>query len=98
MQYIQKNATKLRKKIVECQVIAEQESGVATQSLILPIAVPDNDFALFMQQGLMEQNYMVGAIRQPTVAKPILRVILNVELSTDKLRHLLRLIRLNLVQ
>jgi 8-amino-7-oxononanoate synthase len=51
-----------------------------------------------MQQGLMEQNYLVGAIRQPTVEKPILRVILNVDISTDKLRHLLRLIRLNLVQ
>ena len=98
MQYIQKNATKLRKKIVERQVIAEQESGVVTESLILPISVPDNDFALFMQQGLMEQNYIVGAIRQPTVPKPILRVILNADVSTDKLRHLLRLIRLNLVQ
>ncbi|MCF6207066.1 MAG: pyridoxal phosphate-dependent aminotransferase family protein [Sulfurovum sp.] len=98
MRYIQKNAKKLRKKIVQRQVIAQQESGVTCESLILPIAVPDNDFALFMQKGLMEQNYIVGAIRQPTVPHPILRVILNVEVSTDKLRHLLRLIRLNLVQ
>jgi 8-amino-7-oxononanoate synthase len=83
---------------VERQVIAEQESGSVCESLILPIEVSDNAFTLFMQQGLMEQNYLVGAIRQPTVEKPILRVILNVDVSTDKLRHLLRLIRLNLVQ
>ncbi len=98
MRYIQKNAKKLRKRIVERQVIAEQESGVVCESLILPIEVPNNDFARFMQQGLMEQNYLVGAIRQPTVTHPILRVILNTKVSTNKLRHLLRLISVNLVQ
>ena len=98
MQYIRKKDSKFREKITQRQSIAAQESGVETHSLILPIEVPDNDFALFMQQGLMEQNYLVGAIRQPTVERPILRVILNAEVSTDKLRHLLRLIRLNLVQ
>ncbi len=98
MQYIQKNAKKLRKKILSRQVIAQQESGVACESLILPIEVPDNDFALFMQKGLLEQNYLVGAIRQPTVSHPILRVILSLDVSEQKLRHLLRLIKLNLVQ
>jgi len=98
MQYIQKRAAKLRKKILERQVIAEQESGRVCESLILPIKVPDNAATLSMQQELMEQNCLVGAIRQPTVEQPILRVILNTGVSTDKLRHLLRLIRVNLVQ
>jgi len=98
MRYIQKNAKKLREKIKAHQKAVEEKMGIKCESLILPIVVPDNEFALFMQQGLMEQNYLVGAIRQPTVSKPILRVILNVALPTDKLRHLLALIRLNLVQ
>jgi len=98
MRYIQKHAKKLRKRILERQVIAQQESGVVCESLILPIEVPNNEFALFMQKGLLEQNYLVGAIRQPTVEKPILRVILNTRLSTKKLRHMLRLISVNLVQ
>ena len=98
MKYIRKNAKKLREKIKARQAVAEAEIGKKTESLILPIEVPDNDFALFIQKGLMEQNYLVGAIRQPTVQKPILRVILNTEVSAEKLRHLLRLIRLNLVQ
>jgi 8-amino-7-oxononanoate synthase len=98
MQYIQKRAAKLRKKILERQVIAEQESGMVCESLILPMEVPDNTFALSMQQELMDQNYLVGAIRQPTVEQPILRVILNLEIPVGKLRHLLSLIKLNLVQ
>ncbi len=98
MKYIRKNAKKLRAKIKARQAIVKEELDKVCESLILPIEVPDNDFALFMQKGLMEQNYLVGAIRQPTVSKPILRVILNAEVSEEKLRHLLRLIRLNLVQ
>ncbi|SFV90296.1 8-amino-7-oxononanoate synthase [hydrothermal vent metagenome] len=98
MKYIRKNAKKLRAKIKARQEIVKEELDRVCESLILPIEVPDNDFALFMQKGLMEQNYLVGAIRQPTVQKPILRVILNAEVSEEKLHHLLRLIRLNLVQ
>jgi len=98
MQYIQKHAKKFRKKIKARQQIAQEVLGKACESLILPVEVPDNAFALFMQKGLLEQNYLVGAIRQPTVKEPILRVILNADVSTKKLRHLLKLIRLNLVQ
>ncbi|MCB4745136.1 MAG: pyridoxal phosphate-dependent aminotransferase family protein [Sulfurovum sp.] len=98
MQHIQKNVKKFHKKIFERQAIVKQESGAVCESLIFPIEVPDNAFALFMQKGLMKQNYLVGAIRQPTVTKPILRIILNITESTKKLHHLLKLIRINLVQ
>ncbi len=97
-EYIQKNAKELRKKIKERQKIVTSEMGVTCEGLILPIEMQSNDFALYMQEGLMGQGYLVGAIRQPTVPKPILRVILNLAVSTKKLRHVLALIRHNTVQ
>ena len=95
---IQKNAKILRKKIAKRQALVKKVMGVEMKSLILPIEVKDNAFALFMQEGLMAQGYLVGAIRQPTVAKPILRVIPNLEISTKKLHHVLALIKHNTVQ
>ena len=50
-----------------------------------------------MQKGLVSQGYLVGAIRQPTVEKPIMRVILNLGVSVKKIRHALALISHNKV-
>ncbi len=46
----------------------------------------------------MAQGYLVGAIRQPTVEKPIMRVILNLVVSVQKIIHALELISHNSVQ
>jgi len=97
-EHIRKNAKEYRKKIKERQLVVKKTIGVECQSLILPIEMESNDFAMFMQKGLMEQGYLVGAIRQPTVSTPILRVILNLGVSPKKLRHVLALIRHNTVQ
>ncbi len=97
-EYIQKNAKILRKKIAKRQALVKKVMGVEMKSLILPIEMKDNTFTLFMQSGLIEQGYLVGAIRQPTVPKPILRVIPNLAISTKKLHHVLALIRHNTVQ
>ncbi len=72
--------------------------GIHCQSLIVPMEMPNNEETLFIQKGLMEQGYLVGAIRQPTVEKPIMRVILNLGVSTKKIQHVLELIRHNTVQ
>ncbi len=97
-EYIQKNAKKLRKQIAKQQKLVEDAMGIKMKSLILPIEMKSNEFALFMQNGLMTQGYLVGAIRQPTVPKPILRVIPNLSIPGRKLRHVLALIRHNTVQ
>jgi 8-amino-7-oxononanoate synthase len=60
--------------------------------------MPSNEHALFVQKGLMAQGYLVGAIRQPTVKTPIIRVILNTRVPTQKIRHALALIQHNAVQ
>lgn len=98
IKHIRKHAEGYRKKILERQILVRKELGVMVQSLILPLEVKENDETQWIQKGLIEQGYLVGAIRQPTVAKPIMRVILNVDVSTKKLRHLLALIRANRVQ
>jgi len=97
-EYIQKNAKALRKKIAKRQTLVKSIMDVDMKSLILPIEMENNEFALFMQEGLMKQGYLVGAIRQPTVATPILRVIPNLSVSEKKLKHVLALIRHNTVQ
>ena len=75
-----------------------KQTGMNCQSLIVPIEMPSNERALYVQKGLMTQGYLVGAIRQPTVDKPIMRVILNLSVSIQKIRHALALISHNTVQ
>jgi len=98
VKHIRKHAKKYRKKITQRQMVVKRMTGVTCESLILPMVMPGNEYALFMQKGLMAQGYLVGAIRQPTVTKPILRVILNLGVSSKKLQHVLALISHNTVQ
>jgi 8-amino-7-oxononanoate synthase len=62
------------------------------------MVMPNNEHTQFMQKGLIAQGYLVGAIRQPTVEKPIMRVILNVNVSVKKIKHTLALISHNRVE
>ena len=98
LKHIRKNATKYTQKILERQMVVRKELGVICYSLIVPMQMSDNAHTQMVQKGLMEQGYLVGAIRQPTVEKPIMRVILNLNVSVKKLRHVLKLIRHNQVQ
>ncbi len=98
VKHVRKNAERYRKKILERQIMVRQEQGTECPSLILPIEMPSNDETLWMQKGLISQGYLVGAIRQPTVEKPIMRVILNLGVSLEKTRHVIALINHNKVQ
>ncbi len=98
MKHIRKNAEKYRKKILAHQMTARKEMQVLCHSLILPVEMPNNEETLWMQEGLISQGYLVGAIRQPTVSKPIMRVILNLAVSDKKIQHVLKLINHNRVQ
>ena len=98
MKYIRKNSSKLSKAILERQMAVRKQLGIICHSLIVPVEMPDNEHTQYMQKGLMSQGYLVGAIRQPTVKKPIMRVILNLSVDTKKIRHVLALISHNKVQ
>ncbi len=98
IEHIRKKAATYTKKILERQMAVRNDLGVVCNSLIVPIEMPSNEHALFVQKGLMAQGYLVGAIRQPTVKTPIIRVILNTRVPTQKIRHALALIKHNAVQ
>jgi 8-amino-7-oxononanoate synthase len=98
LEYIQKHAKKYRKKIDKRQAIASHMLEKNCESLIVPIEMPDNLSTQSMQQELIEYGYLVGAIRQPTVDKPIMRLILNVGVGMKKIIHTIALIRENSVQ
>jgi len=95
IRHIAKKYAKYSKAILERQLMVRKLLDTNCQSLILPIEMPSNEHTQYVQKGLMAQGYLVGAIRQPTVAKPMMRVILNVNISTKKLHHAIKLIRLN---
>ena len=86
---ISNESKKFKKKIVERQAIAKEIIGVQLESLILPIPVPDNAMTQRVQQALIVKGYLVGAIRQPTVKSPILRVIPRLGSSKKELKSLL---------
>lgn len=93
--YIRKNTKKLKKQLDEHKMVASSMLGKSCDSLIVPIDMPSNEQALYIQKGLMSQGYVVGAIRQPTVPTPIIRVILNISTPISKLKHSLALILKN---
>lgn len=96
--HLQKKAEKYKEEIRQRQLMVQSEFGIDLESLILPIEMPSNERALFIQKGLMSQGYLVGAIRQPTVEKPIIRVILSLSVPVKELRHAVALIRHNTVE
>ena len=95
IKYIRKNAQKYKIEIEKRQEVVNRALDVTCNGLILPIEMKSNEEALYIQSGLLSQGYLVGAIRQPTVDKPIVRVILNLSVPIAKIRHALALINHN---
>ncbi|RUM70392.1 MAG: pyridoxal phosphate-dependent aminotransferase family protein [Sulfurovum sp.] len=98
IEHIQKHTKKYRKKILKRQRLVEKILEKNCESLICPIVLPNNASTLNMQKKLIAQGDLVGAIRQPTVKKPILRVILNVSVPLGKIKDILVQIRDKTVQ
>ena len=98
VKHIHKHAKKFRKKISLRQKLIEERLSVACPSLIVPIEMPNNEATQSMQKTLIAQGLLVGAIRQPTVEKPIMRLILNVSVSMTKIKETLALIDHNSVK
>ncbi|MBD3793719.1 MAG: pyridoxal phosphate-dependent aminotransferase family protein [Campylobacterales bacterium] len=89
VELISNKSEKFKKKIEERQAIVKEITGIQLESLILPIPVPDNAMTQRLQQALIVKGYLVGAIRQPTVEKPILRVIPRLGTPKKALKSLL---------
>jgi len=85
---VAKKSSKYYDKIQKRYEIIEKYLGVKSQSLILPIQMYTNSSVIEMQKELIKKDFLVGAIRQPTVKKPILRVIPRLGSSKKSLEKL----------
>ncbi len=82
--FIQENAQNLRLNIQHLQHCVKEILGFEMAGLILPIRIGDNAKVMEIQQTLKDElGVSVGAIRQPTVKKAILRVIFRVCVSEE---------------
>ncbi|WP_024953759.1 aminotransferase class I/II-fold pyridoxal phosphate-dependent enzyme [Sulfurospirillum arcachonense] len=88
MLYILKNRDKLKKKIQKRQELVKEFFGVDMKGLIFAYEMQSSDAVLTMQKNLIKKGFLVGAIRPPTVEKPILRIIPRVDVKIKDLRKL----------
>jgi len=93
LRYIFKNAKKIRYKIEKRYSLIEKILGFRPNSMIVPVEVNDNKEALQMQAFLRKKSFFVGAIRQPTVNRPIIRLIPRVSVSVNDTKKALKILR-----
>lgn len=88
LDYIQTNAADLRTKIERRQRIVSDVLGQTIGGLIVPIEIGDNREVMRLQQKLQEEiGIHVGAIRQPTVKKAIIRLIARLDIDEAVLKQ-----------
>jgi 8-amino-7-oxononanoate synthase len=90
---IQKRKKRLRKKILRRQQLIKKHLDIDTSSMIIPIVINDNRKVLDIQNKLLKNGYLVGAIRQPTVKQAIIRLILRTNNTNFHLKKVLKLIK-----
>jgi len=88
LQYILSNATTLTEEIAARQKIVKESLGIDIEGLIVPIVYGDNQKVLAIKNELLKEGFAIGAIRQPTVPKAIVRLIARLGESQDDLRAL----------
>ena len=93
LKYILKNKKDIVEKISEYQQIIQETLGIETKSTIVPIVIDDNKKVIEIQNKLLEFGYVVGAIRQPTVKKAIIRLIIKLDITKKDLQKVCTLIQ-----
>ncbi len=91
--YILQHTERLTQSIVKRQAIIKEALGIETAGLIVPIPIGDNQKVVQIQKELMEEDYLVGAIRQPTVDSAIIRLIARLGVSEQELFNVCNLIQ-----
>ncbi len=93
LKYIVKYKKKLYNKVQKHKKIVKRLLNLQSDSLIIPIIVNDNIKAIDIQEELILKGFIVGAIRQPTVKKAIIRIIIKLDVKYKKLREVCNLIK-----
>ena len=87
LEYIRTNAASLREKISERQQVVLERLGMTMPGLIAPVVIGDNRRVVAIREALIKEGILVGAIRQPTVPKAIIRLIARTNIDVGLLRH-----------
>jgi 8-amino-7-oxononanoate synthase len=90
LEYILENRSHLKEQIAVRQAILKEELGIEVAGLIVPILINDNTKVLEIKERLLAKGYSVGAIRQPTVPRAIIRLIARLGESPENLRAVCR--------
>jgi len=90
LEYILSHSQALREEIVLRQEIVAQELGIDIDGLIVPVVIGDNRRVMEIKKSLNELGYSIGAIRQPTVERAIIRLIARLGEESTHLRVLCR--------
>lgn len=93
LHYILHNQKELKERISNHLNIIQQELGIRSESLIIPIVINDNQKVLSIQTRLKKHGFLVGAIRQPTVKEAIIRLIAKIDIPCDDLKKVCQLLK-----
>jgi len=93
LNYLQKKKEKIKNKIRKNQALVRNILEIDCDSLIVPIEIGDNKKVIEIQNRLIEKGYVVGAIRQPTVYKAIIRLIIKLDIQKSDLKEVLRYLK-----
>lgn len=91
--YILKHKERLIAQIKERQALIASFFEQKIEGLIFAYSLKEGTDALLVQQGLIDNGFLVGAIRPPTVTKPILRIIPRLGESVESLNLVCALIQ-----
>lgn len=88
LEYIRSHSVQLKEKIRTRQKIVYDTLGIEMEGLIVPIVIGDNREVMALQEELKQElGIHIGAIRQPTVKKAILRLIARLDIDESLLRQ-----------
>jgi len=93
--FIMKHKKKIKREIESYQNIVYNILKINTRSLIVPIVIYDNIRVIQIQQILISHGFIIGAIRQPTVSNPILRLILKLDIKIEDIKKICKVIEIN---
>ncbi|WP_104747661.1 aminotransferase class I/II-fold pyridoxal phosphate-dependent enzyme [Helicobacter cetorum] len=79
LEYFITHQQELRANLNQHQQIIFETLGISTHTGFFTLAFKNNDELLKTHAYLKEQGFLVGAIRPPTVSKPILRISLSLK-------------------
>jgi len=86
--YIMRKKEKLKREIDRLKDQVKANVGVYPEGMIVPVEMPDIKTTMRIRDLLKSQKFEVGAIRPPTVNKPILRIILRTSVKPKHYRKL----------